>query len=67
MDFNLSLKIMLLSTEWYGKSYLTKSLVKDLLSLAVLLNSFAEIFWLKNCEKLLHCKSFPHFFSGEKW
>ena len=36
---------------------LTKSLAGDLLSLTVLTRSDAVIYLLKNCEKLLQCKS----------
>ena len=46
---------------------LTKSLVEESgeLSLTVLTKSLAVIFFVKNCEELLHCKRFSHFF-GKK-
>ena len=44
-------------------SKLTTLLVNILLKFRTLISQIGQHFLLKNCEKLLHCKSFSHFFS----
>ena len=46
-----------------GCSKLTTSLVKVLLKFQTLISEICQYFLLKKCEKLLHCKSFSHFFN----
>ena len=46
-----------------GCSKLTTSLVNVLLKFQTLLSQICQYFLLKNCEKLLQCKSFSHFFN----
>ena len=43
-------------------SKLTTSLVNVSLKFQTLIAEILQNFLLKNCEKLLHCKSFSHFF-----
>ena len=38
------------------------SLVNVSLKFQMLISELRQYFWLKKCEKLLHCKSFSHFF-----
>ena len=45
-----------------GCSKLTTSLVKETLKFQMLISQICQYFLLKKCEKLLHCKSFSHFF-----
>ena len=44
-----------------GCSKLTMSLVNVSLKFQTLISEICHYFLLKKCEKLLHCKSFPHF------
>ena len=46
-----------------GCSKLTTSLVNELLKFQTLISQIHQYFLLKKCEKLLHCKSFSHFFN----
>ena len=46
-----------------GCSKLTTSLVSVLLKFHALISEIHHYFLLKNCEKLLHCKSFSHCFN----
>ena len=46
-----------------GCSKLTTSLVNDSLKFQTLISQICQYFLLKKCEKLLHCKSFSHFFN----
>ena len=46
-----------------GCSKLTTSLVSVSLKFQTLISRICQYFLLKKCEKLLHCKSFSHFFS----
>ena len=43
-------------------SKLTTSLVNEMLKFQTLISQICQYFLLKKCEKLLHCKSFSHFF-----
>ena len=45
-----------------GCSKLTTSLVNVSLKFQTLISEICQYFLLKKCEKLLHCKSFSHFF-----
>ena len=44
-----------------GCSKLTTSLVNEMLKFQMLISQICQYFLLKNCEKLLQCKSFSHF------
>ena len=44
-------------------SKLTTSLVNVSLKFQTLISEICHYFLLKKCEKLLHCKSFSHFFN----
>ena len=44
-----------------GCSKLTMSLVNISLNFQKLISLMCQYFLLKNCEKLMHCKSFSHF------
>ena len=46
-----------------GCSKPTTSLVNVSLKFQTLISQTCQYFLLKNCEKLLHCKSFSHFFN----
>ena len=46
-----------------GCSKLTTSLVNVSLKFQMLISEVCHYFLLKKCEKLLHCKSFSHFFN----
>ena len=46
-----------------GCSKLMTSLVNVLLKFQMLISQIHKYFLLKKCEKLLHCKSFSHFFN----
>ena len=46
-----------------GCSKLTTSLVNETLKFQMLISQICQYFLLKKCEKLLHCKSFSHFFN----
>ena len=46
-----------------GCSKLTTSLVNVSLNFLKLISQICQYFLLKKCEKLLHCKSFSHFFN----
>ena len=46
-----------------GCSKLTMSLVNVPLNFLKLISQICQYFLLKKCEKLLHCKSFSHFFN----
>ena len=46
-----------------GCSKLTTSLVNVSLNFQKLFSQICQYFLLKNCEKLLQCKSFSHFFN----
>ena len=46
-----------------GCSKLTMSLVNVSLNFQKLISQTDQYFLLKKCEKLLHCKSFSHFFN----
>ena len=46
-----------------GCSKLTTSLVNETLNFQMLISQISQYFLLKKCEKLLHCKSFSHFFN----
>ena len=46
-----------------GCSKLTTSLVNFLLKFPTLISHICQYFLSKKCEKLLHCKSFSHFFN----
>ena len=46
-----------------GCSKLTTSLVNVSLKFQMLISQICQYFLLKKCEKLLHCKSFSHFFN----
>ena len=46
-----------------GCSKLTTSLVNVLLKFSMLISLICQYFMLKNCEKLLQCKSFSHVFN----
>ena len=46
-----------------GCSKLTTSLMNISLNFQTLISDVCQYFWLKNYEKLLHCKSFSHFFN----
>ena len=46
-----------------GCSKLSMSLVNFLSKFQTLLSNIRQYFLLKKCEKLLHCKSFSHFFN----
>ena len=46
-----------------GCSKLTTSLVNVSLKFQTLIYEMCHYFLLKKCEKLLHCKSFSHFFN----
>ena len=46
-----------------GCSKLTTSLVNEILKFQMLISQTCQYFLLKKCEKLLHCKSFSHFFN----
>ena len=46
-----------------GCSKLTTSLVNVSLKFQTVISEIRQYFLLKNCEKLLHCKSFSHFFN----
>ena len=46
-----------------GCSKLTTSLVNVSLNFQKLISLICQYFLLKNCEKLLQCKSFSHFFN----
>ena len=46
-----------------GCSKLTTSLVNVSLKFEMFISEIRQYFLLKNCEKLLHCKSFSHFFN----
>ena len=52
--------------DWYGSgpgcSKLTMSLV-NILKFQTLISNICHYFLLTKCEKLLHCKSFSHFFN----
>ena len=48
-----------------GCSKLTMSLVNILLNFQKLISQICQYFLLKKCEKLLHCKSFSHFFNNK--
>ena len=60
-DFGLQLYIV--KTSGSGCSKLTTSLVNDSLNFQKLISQICQYFLLKKCEKLLHCKSFSHFFN----
>ena len=45
-----------------GCSKLTTSLVNISLKFQTLISEICQYFLLEKCEKLLHCKSFSHFF-----
>ena len=47
----------------HGCSKLTTSLVNETLKFQMLISQICQYFLLKQCEKLLHCKSFSIFFS----
>ena len=44
-------------------SKLTTSLVNETLKFQTLISQICQYFLLKNCEKLLQCNSFSHFFN----
>ena len=46
-----------------GCSKLTTSLVNVSLKFQTLISNKHQFFLFKKCEKLLHCKSFSHFFN----
>ena len=46
-----------------GCSKLTTSLVNVSLKFQMLISEICQYFLWKKCEKLLHCKSFSHFFN----
>ena len=46
-----------------GCSKLTTSLVNVSLKFQTLISQICQYFLLEKCEKLLHCKSFSHFFN----
>ena len=46
-----------------GGSKLMRSLVNVSLKFQMLISNVHQYFLLKKCDKLLHCKSFSHFFS----
>ena len=46
-----------------GCSKLMTSLVNVSLKFQTLISHICQYFLLKKCEKLLHCKSFSHFFN----
>ena len=46
-----------------GCSKLTTSLVNEPLNFQTLISQICQYFFMKNCEKLLQCKSFSHFFN----
>ena len=46
-----------------GCSKLTTSLVNVALKFQTIIPEIRQYFLLKKCEKLLHCKSFSHFFN----
>ena len=46
-----------------GRSKLTTALVNVSLNFQQLISQICQYFLLKKCEKLLHCKSFSHFFN----
>ena len=46
-----------------GCSKLTTSLVNVSLKFQTLISEIRQYFLLKKCKKLLHCKSFSHFFN----
>ena len=48
---------------WPDCSKLTMSLVNISLKFQTLISEICQYFLLKKCEKLLHCKSFSHFFN----
>ena len=50
---------------WGGLFKLTTSLVKVLLKLQTLISEIHQCFLLKNCKRLLQCKSLSHFFSTQ--
>ena len=55
--------VLIVSRSGPGCSKLTTSLVNDSLKFQTLISQICQYFWLKKCEKLLHCKSFSHFFN----
>ena len=65
----LSIMILLVAVHVYwirtgpGCSKLTTSLVNVSLKFQTLISEKYQNFSLKKCEKLLHCKSFSHFFN----
>ena len=46
-----------------GCSKLMTSLVNETLKFQTLISQICQYFLLKKCEKLLHCKTFSHFFN----
>ena len=50
-------------TTGHGCSKLTTSLVNVSLKFQTLISEICQYILLKKCEKLLHCKSFSHFFN----
>ena len=46
-------------------SKLTTPLVNVSLKFRLFISEIHQYFLLKNCEKLLHCKSFSHFFNKQ--
>ena len=61
IEITISAKV--LRTPGPGCSKLTTSLVNVSLKFQTLISQICQYFLLKKCEKLLHCKSFSHFFN----
>ena len=61
--FLLTFQLLLSQTTGPGCSKLTTSLVNVLLKFQTLISQISRYFLLKKCVKLLHCKSFFHFFN----
>ena len=59
----MSLRCMGTCAPGPGCSKLTMSLVNVSLKFQTLISNICQYFLLKNCEKLLQCKSFSHFFN----
>ena len=53
---------VIMSEKYRGQLFKTTLLVKVLLKFQTLISQKCQYFLLKICEKLLHCKSFSHFF-----
>ena len=59
----LSLRCLVKQASGHGCSKLTALLDNVSLKFQMLISEIHQYFLLKNCEKLLHCKSFCHFFN----